>query len=80
MGKPVSCNLGIWSPSQFRNQVQWRGLLYRDLAKRVNISYSALSKYAVGDRAPSYQTFLRICEVLHVYPKELLTPPGTLFL
>ena len=56
------------------------GLTQKDLADLVGCNESAISQYESGKRQMSYETQLRVAEVLHMSVSELLHDPMALVL
>ena len=52
--------------ARIRSTREQAGMARDDLAKRINIQYSALSKYESSAREPDFETLVQIARVLHV--------------
>ena len=58
--------------ARIRSAREQAGMTRDDLAKRLNIQYSALSKYESSAREPDFETLVQIARVLHVSTDYIL--------
>ena len=58
--------------ARIRSAREQAGMTRDDLAKRINIQYSALSKYESSAREPDFETLVQIARVLHVSTDYIL--------
>ena len=58
--------------ARIRSAREQAGMTRDDLAKRINIQYSALSKYESSAREPDFETFVQIAHALHVSTDYIL--------
>lgn len=65
--------------SRLRAARQAKGLLIDDVAKRVGVSKSFISRFERDAVQASVATLLRVCEAIGVKPADLFTPPSTAF-
>lgn len=52
--------------------IRLSGLTQTELAKRLNLTQSAIAHYARGDIMPALDTFANLCAVLDLDPAEIL--------
>ncbi len=53
-----------------------RGFTQQEVADLINLNRTTYTKYETGVSEPSYEIFLKICEVLEVKPNDLLAVEG----
>ncbi len=59
-------------PGRIREEMRHKGLRQKKLAEIVGVTESAMSRYCIGERAPSYATIKKIAEALNTTPEYLL--------
>ena len=47
---------------RLREEIKWSGISQKELAEKLNINASTVSKYMRLDKYPSLETFANICE------------------
>ena len=52
--------------------IKQSGLTQTELARRLNLTQSAIAHYAKGDIMPALDTFANLCAVLDLDPAEIL--------
>ena len=57
---------------RLKEYIKTCGLTQTSLAKKLNISQSAISHYIKGDILPALDTFANLCVVLDVDPADIL--------
>lgn len=57
---------------RLREEIRWSGISQKELAEKLNINASTVSKYMRLDKYPSLETFANICEVLDLSADEIL--------
>lgn len=57
---------------RLRDEIGASGMTQRELAEKLHINPSTVSKYMRLDKFPSLDTFANICEVLDVSSDEIL--------
>lgn len=57
---------------RLRDEIGASGMTQRELAEKLSINPSTVSKYMRLDKFPSLDTFANICEVLDVSSDEIL--------
>lgn len=57
---------------RLREAIQYSNISQKELAKKLNINPSTISKYMRLDKFPSLDTFANICEILDVSADEIL--------
>ena len=57
---------------RLRDEIGASGMTQRELAEKLRINPSTVSKYMRLDKFPSLDTFANICEVLDVSSDEIL--------
>ena len=57
---------------RLREAIQYGNITQRELAKKLGINPSTVSKYMRLDKYPSLDTFANICEILDVSADEIL--------
>lgn len=57
---------------RLREEIKSSNISQKELAKRLGINPSTVSKYLRLDKFPSLETFANICEILDVSADEIL--------
>lgn len=57
---------------RLREAIQYSPLSQREIAKRLGVDQSTVSKYFRGNILPSLDTFANLCEILDVSTDEVL--------
>ena len=57
---------------RLREEIKWSGISQKQLAERLGINASTVSKYMRLDKYPSLETFANICEILGISADEVL--------
>ena len=57
---------------KLREAIQYSNISQKELAEKLNINPSTISKYMRLDKYPSIDTFANLCEVLDVSADEIL--------
>lgn len=57
---------------RLREAIQYSNISQKELAKRLKINPSTVSKYMRLDKYPSLDTFANICEILDVSADDIL--------
>ena len=57
---------------RLREAIQFSAITQKELAKKLNINPSTVSKYMRLDKYPSLDTFANICEILDVSADDIL--------
>ena len=57
---------------RLREAIQFGTISQKELAKKLNINPSTVSKYMRLDKYPSLDTFANICEILDISADEIL--------
>ena len=57
---------------RLREEIKWSGISQKELAEKLNINASTVSKYMRHNKYPSLETFANICEVLDLSADEIL--------
>ena len=57
---------------RLRDEIRASGMTQRELAEKLRINPSTVSKYMRLDKFPALDTFANICEVLDVSSDEIL--------
>lgn len=57
---------------RLREEIKSSNISQKELAKRLEINPSTVSKYLRLDKFPSLETFANICEILDVSADEIL--------
>ena len=57
---------------RLRNEIGASGMTQRELAEKLRINPSTVSKYMRLDKFPALDTFANICEILDVSSDEIL--------
>lgn len=57
---------------RLRDEIGASGMTQRELAEKLHINPSTVSKYMRLDKFPSLDTFANICEILDVSSDEIL--------
>ena len=57
---------------RLREAIQYGNISQKELAKKLGINPSTVSKYMRLDKFPSLDTFANICEILDVSADEIL--------
>lgn len=57
---------------RLREEIKWSGISQKQLAERLGINASTVSKYMRLDKYPSLETFANICEILGISADECL--------
>lgn len=57
---------------RLREEIKSSDISQKELAKRLGINPSTMSKYLRLDKFPSLETFANICEILDVSADEIL--------
>ena len=57
---------------RLREAIQYGNITQKELAKRLGINPSTVSKYMRLDKYPSLDTFANICEILDVSADDIL--------
>lgn len=57
---------------RLREAIQYGDITQKELAKRLGINPSTISKYMRLDKYPSLDTFANICEILEVSADDIL--------
>ncbi len=57
---------------RLREAIQYGNISQKELAEKLNINPSTVSKYMRLDKFPSLDTFANICEILDVSADEIL--------
>ncbi|WP_110949320.1 helix-turn-helix domain-containing protein [Pseudomonas bohemica] len=65
--------------SRLRAARQAKGLLIEDVAQRVGVSKSFISRFERDVVQASVATLLRVCDAIGIKPAELFSPPSTAF-
>lgn len=65
--------------SRLRAARQAKGLLIDDVAQRVGVSKSFISRFERDVVQASVATLLRVCDAIGIKPAELFSPPATAF-
>lgn len=65
--------------SRLRAARQAKGLLIEDVAQRVGVSKSFISRFERDVVQASVATLLRVCDAIGVKPADLFSPPSTAF-
>lgn len=57
---------------RLREEIKWSGITQKELAEKLGINASMVSKYMRLDKYPSLETFANICEILDISSDEVL--------
>ena len=57
---------------RLREEIKWSGITQKELAEKLGINASTVSKYMRLDKYPSLETFANICEILDISSDEVL--------
>lgn len=57
---------------RLRDEIEASGMTQRELAEKLRINPSTVSKYMRLDKFPALDTFANICEILDVSSDEIL--------
>ena len=57
---------------RLRETIQYSNISQKELAEKLNINPSTVSKYMRLDKFPSLDTFANICEILDVSADDIL--------
>ena len=57
---------------RLREEIKWSGVTQKELAEKLNINASTVSKYMRLDKYPSLETFANICQILDLSADEIL--------
>lgn len=57
---------------RLREEIKQSGISQKELAQKLNINPSTVSKYMRLDKYPSLDTFANICEILDISADEIL--------
>lgn len=57
---------------RLREEIKWSGITQKELAEKLGINASTVSKYMRLDKYPSLETFANICEILEISSDEVL--------
>ena len=57
---------------RLREAVQYSNLSQKEIAERLGVNPSTVSKYMRMDKYPSLDTFTKLCEILDVSADEIL--------
>ncbi len=57
---------------RLREEIKWSGITQKELAEKLNINASTVSKYMRLDKYPSLETFANICQILDLSADEIL--------
>lgn len=55
-----------------REVMTMRGVTQNKLAKQIQVTQTAISKWCAGTREPDFETLCKICKALDTDPNELL--------
>ncbi len=58
--------------TRLRDEIKWSGISQKELAEKLGINASTVSKYMRLDKFPSLETFANICEILEISSDEVL--------
>ena len=58
--------------NRLREEIKRSGLSQREIAEKLGINASTVSKYMRLDKFPSIETFANLCEILDVSSDEIL--------
>ena len=58
---------------RLREAVQYSNLSQKEIAERLGVNPSTVSKYMRMDKYPSLDTFTKLCEILDVSADEILS-------
>ena len=58
--------------TRLRDEIKWSGISQKELAEKLGINASTVSKYMRLDKYPSLETFANICEILEISSDEVL--------
>ena len=57
---------------QLIDAIKQSGMTQTELAKKLNIRQQTVSQYLSGRAMPALDTFANLCEILDVYPSDIL--------
>ena len=58
--------------NRLREEIKRSGLSQREIAEKLGVNASTVSKYMRLDKFPSIETFANLCEILDVSSDEIL--------